>query len=104
MKRFQIGLALIVGLAGCDAAEINRICEPSVERQFNIVYNAHFRGQFTLNNTCQDTAMVYRIEIPTDTVLPGSQRTYSFVSGDQYLVVLNCQDSTLTYTYFNECP
>lgn len=104
MKLNHIGLSIIVLLAGCDAAQINRICEPSVERQYNVVYNAHHKGEFTINNTCTDTAVVQATDTEPDTLFPGTSHTYTLSQGQQYLVVLACEDSTLTYTYFNQCP
>lgn len=104
MKLNRIGLSIILLMAGCDAAQIDRICEPSLERQYNVVYNAHFKGEFTINNTCADTAVVQSTDTEPDTLLPGASRTYTLSQRQQYLVVLTCEDSTLTYTYFNQCP
>lgn len=91
-------------LAGCDAAEINKICDPSKERQFNVVYNAHYDGQFTLENTCGDTATVFITEQSGDPIPPGDTRVYTVSRGLQYIVIGDCADSTLTYTFVNECP
>ena len=91
-------------LTSCNKADIERICEPQLNRQFNTVYNAHFKGTLHFTNLCNDTALVLRLEVPPDTVPPGSSRNYSFSGGEQYLVSVACDDSTHTYTYSNICP
>lgn len=91
-------------LAACDAAEINRVCEPVLDRQFNVVYNAHFRGELSLNNSCIDTALVFYTDAEPIAVPPGGFFALNLTSGQQYLVNVNCTDSTLTYTYTNQCP
>ena len=105
MSRLLIFILISIALFSCNEAQINRICEPTLNREFNMVYNAHFRGelQLDLSNAC-DTALVYFTEIPPTTVLPGNFQTFSVPSGLQYLVVSNCSDSTLTYRYVNTCP
>lgn len=105
MNRLLILILFSISLLACNEAQINRICEPTLNREFNVVYNAHFRGdlQLDLSNSC-DTALVYFTEIEPTTVLPGSFQTFSVASGLQYLVVSNCADSTLTYRYVNNCP
>jgi hypothetical protein len=100
-----IGIALLVALiAACDAAQINRICEPVLNREFNVVYNAHFRGELSFNNSCGDTARVFYTDADPVTVLPGAFYSLSLNQGQQYLVNVQCADSTLTYTYTNQCP
>ncbi len=98
----------ILGLTACEAAEIERICEPSKERQFNVVYNAHFRGDLNFNNLCGDTALVlYTVtdSDPAQSVVPPNEfYTLNLRAGQQYLVNVPCADSTLTYTYVNQCP
>ncbi len=91
-------------LFSCNKADIERICEPQLTREFNTVYNAHFKGTLHFTNLCSDTALVLRLEVPTDTVPPGSSRNYSLSGGEQYLVSVACDDSTHTYTYSNSCP
>lgn len=105
MNRFLILILFSISLVSCNEAQINRICEPTLNREFNVVYNAHFRGdlQLDLSNSC-DTALVYFTEVPPTTVLPGSFQSFAVTSGLQYLVVSNCSDSTLTYRYVNNCP
>lgn len=83
---------------------MDRVCEPEVHRNFNVVYNAHFKGQLIFNNTCNDTAYVLRLELPTDTVFPGEFVSYNLASGEQYYVAVNCSDSTHTFIYKNTCP
>lgn len=98
-------LLVFATLTACKNTEVKKLCDPVVERQYNVVYNAHFNGDFTIQPPCSDTAFVLRTEIPADTILPGNIKTYSITKGNQYLVVSRCAlDSILTYTYNNNCP
>jgi len=96
-------LIVAAGLTSCKS-EIDKICEPTKTRMFNVVYNAHFNGEFSVNNTCSDTAIVYITDLEGDPLPPGNNRTYQIDRGLQYLVVANCSDSTIAYNYMNECP
>lgn len=97
-------LSMLPVFAACNQAQINKICEPVLERRFNIVYNAHFNGELRLDNACADTALVY-VGVPeAQKVLPGSFRTFQVVQEQQYLVVVQCNDSLLTYQFVNQCP
>lgn len=105
MRNLSAIFLIIAVLSACKNTEVKQFCEPVIKRQYNIVYNAHFDGSFTVQPPCADTAFVLRTEIPTDTVLPGNVKTYSIPKGIQYLVVSPCAlDSVLTYTYNNTCP
>lgn len=96
---------IVAALSACKNTAIEQICEPVVERQYNIVYNAHFKGDFTIQPPCADTVFVLQTETATDTILPGNVRTYSIAKGKQYLAVSACAlDSVLTYTFNNTCP
>lgn len=95
---------MIGPFAGCNDAEINRICDPALTRNFNVVYNAHFPGTLTIDNQCGDTAIIYRSLLDPVSVLPGGFTSLSLVEKQQYLVEVNCADSSLTYQFLNECP
>lgn len=97
-------LAVIPVFVACNQAQINKICDPVLERKFNIVYNAHFTGELRLDNACTDTALVY-VGVPeAQIVLPGSFQTFQVVREQQYLVVVDCSDTLLTYQFVNQCP
>lgn len=89
---------------GCNDAEINRICDPALTRNFNVIYNAHFPGSLTLNNQCGDTAIVYRSALEPVVVAPGDVTSLDLVEEQQYLIEVSCADSTLTYQFLNDCP
>ncbi len=105
MKSLFFSFILLAGvLFSCKDVEMDRICEPEILRNFNIVYNAHFKGQLIFNNTCNDTAYVLRTDMPNEVVPPGKQVSYNLTSGEQYYIAINCSDSSHTYIYQNTCP
>jgi hypothetical protein len=105
MNRLLIFSFVCITLFSCNEAQIDLICEPILNREFNVIYNAHVTGelQLDLSNSC-DTALVYFTELDPTTVLPGTFKSFEVTSGLQYLVETTCTDSTLTYRYVNNCP
>jgi hypothetical protein len=105
MNRLLILSFVCITLFSCNEAQIDRICEPTLNREFNVIYNAHFKGelQLDLSSSC-DTALVYFTEVPPTVVLPGAFQSFQVPTGLQYLVETTCSDSTLTYRYVNNCP
>jgi hypothetical protein len=104
MNKVIFLISILLTLSACNEAQIERICAPTHTRQFNVIYNAHFKGQIQLDLSAScDTARVYFTETPATVVLPGSFITFEVAKELQYLVETTCTDSTLTYRYINQC-